>query len=100
MSDNVKSNLSELKEIMKDIKFYKSKEENDELAKYSKKNDMLSNFENSLNERVKDLDKQREGLESMRTLLEEQLNTNNTFFVEERSRLKEKQTFMDELKQK
>jgi len=100
MSDNVKSNLNELKEIMKDITFYKSKEENDELAKYSKKNDMLSNFENSLNERVKDLDKQREGLESMRKLLEEQLNTNNTFFIEERSRLKEKQNFMDELKQK
>jgi len=33
MSDNVKNNLSELKEIMKDITFYKSKEENDELAK-------------------------------------------------------------------
>jgi hypothetical protein len=61
---------------------------------------MLSNFESSLNERVKDLDKQREGLESMRKLLEEQLNTNNTFFIEERSRLKEKQNFMDELKQK
>lgn len=100
MSDNVKNNLSELKEIMKDITFYKSKEENDELAKYSKKNDMLTNFESSLNERVKDLDKQREGLESMRKLLEEQLNTNNTFFIEERSRLKEKQNFMDELKQK
>lgn len=100
MSDNVKNNLSELKEIMKDITFYKSKEENDELAKQSKKNDMLSNFESSLNERVKDLDKQREGLESMRKLLEEQLNTNNTFFIEERSRLKEKQNFMDELKQK
>lgn len=100
MSDNVKNNLSELKEIMKDITFYKSKEENDELAKQSKKNDMLSNFESSLNERVKDLDKQRDGLESMRKLLEEQLNTNNTFFVEERSRLKEKQHFMDELKQK
>lgn len=100
MSDNVKNNLSELKEIMKDITFYKSKEENDELAKQSKKNDMLSNFESSLNERVKDLDKQRDGLESMRKLLEEQLNTNNTFFVEERSRLKEKQNFMDELKQK
>lgn len=100
MSDNVKNNLGELKEILKSIKFYKSKEESDELDKYSKKNDILSNFESSLQERVKDLDKQRDGLESMRRMLEEQLNTNNQFFVEERTRLKEKQQFMDELKQK
>mmetsp|Transcript_41345 Transcript_41345/g.34828 ORF Transcript_41345/g.34828 Transcript_41345/m.34828 type:complete len:143 (+) Transcript_41345:262-690(+) len=100
MSDNVKNNLDELKEILKSIKFYKSKEESDEMDKYSKKNDMMAHFETSLNERVKDLDKQREGLENMRRMLEEQLNTNNSFFVEERARLKEKQNFMDELKQK
>jgi chromosome segregation ATPase len=61
---------------------------------------MLSHFEASLQERVNDLDKQREGLENMRKILQDQLNTNNQFFVEERTRLKEKQQFMDELKQK
>lgn len=100
MSDNVKNNLDELKEILKSITFYKSKEENDSLEKYNKKSDMLTSFEASLQERVKDLEKQREGLESMRKLLEDQLNTNSQFFVEERGRLKEKQQFMDELKQK
>lgn len=91
MSDNVKSNLDELKCIVQEIKFYKSKEENDEESKYSQKQEVLKRFEQSLSDRVKDLERQREIVDNMRRVLEEQMANNNTFFNEERSRLKEKQ---------
>lgn len=100
MSDNVKQNLDTLQTVVQEIKFYRSKEENSALEKYSQKNDVLKRFESSLTDRLKDLEKQRESVESMRKLMEDQLQSNTNFFVEERTRLKEKQTFMDDLKQK
>jgi molybdopterin-biosynthesis enzyme MoeA-like protein len=100
MSDNVKQNLDTLQTVIQEIKFYRSKEENSALEKYSQKNDVLKRFESSLTDRLKDLEKQRESVESMRKLMEDQLQSNTNFFVEERTRLKEKQTFMDDLKQK
>jgi len=100
MSDNVKQNLDTLQTVIQEIKFYRSKEENSALEKYSQKNDVLKRFESSLTDRLKDLEKQRESVESMRKLMEDQLQSNTNFFAEERTRLKEKQTFMDDLKQK
>jgi len=100
MSDNVKHNLDTLQTVVQEIKFYRTKEENSELEKFSQKNDVLRRFESSLTDRVKDLEKQRESVDSMRKLMEEQLLTNTNFFSEERNRLKEKQSFMDDLKQK
>lgn len=54
------------------------------------KNETLKRFESSLQDRVKDLEKQKETVENMRRILEEQIKSNQEFFQEERSRLKEK----------
>jgi len=100
MSEHVKTNLDTLQTVVQEIKFYRSKEENNELEKFSQKNEVLKRFESSLSDRLKDLERQRDSLESMKKIMEEQVASNNNFFEEERQRLKEKQQFMDELKYK
>mmetsp|Transcript_10316 Transcript_10316/g.22729 ORF Transcript_10316/g.22729 Transcript_10316/m.22729 type:complete len:93 (-) Transcript_10316:1288-1566(-) len=91
MSDNVKVNLDELKVIVQEIKFYKSKEDSADKDRQVEKHDVLNRFEQSLNDRVQDLERQREIVDKMRKTMEEQMINNNSFFAEERSRLKEKQ---------
>jgi len=52
---------------------------------------MLIKFEQSLNERVKEIEKQRESLDKLKSTLEQQIQQNNKLFDEERDRLKIKQ---------
>lgn len=91
MSDNVKNNLDELKCIVQEIKFFKAKEETQTDSMTAQKDDVLKRFENSLNDRVTDLERQRSIVDGMRKVVEEQMVSNNSFFTEERNRLKEKQ---------
>lgn len=46
------------------------------------------------------MERQRDSVDAMRKVMEEQMSSSQAFFAEERNRLREKQTYMDEVKGK
>jgi len=97
LSDNIASNMKELKMVVNQVR---SNNENDDEDVENKRLEYLDKYEKNINERFKEVEEQRTQLNNLKTILDSQIDNNNKYFEQEQIRIKNKQKSIDNMKLK